>query len=67
MSVVDDLRDEPNEMFMANLTLVTNNDRVSISPAQASILISDNDGTCTIINYASIQVKKVNCSYAWLL
>ena len=44
VSIVDDQIAENPEQFFADLTLITDNDRVSIAPPMATVVISDNDG-----------------------
>ncbi len=42
----DDLDEEDIERFIASLTLVTDNPRVTIRPPMAEVFIQDNDGMC---------------------
>ena len=42
--IIDDDRIEPREEFTANLTLVTDDLEVDITPAQTTVTIIDDDG-----------------------
>ena len=44
MTIIEDLIAEGDESFLASLVLTSAPVQVTISPAQASILITDNDG-----------------------
>ena len=42
--IINDGMNEPDEMFSANLTRLTNNFRVAIRPDTADVVIIDDDG-----------------------
>ena len=44
VSIIDDQIAEGIERFIANLRLISDNDRVSIAPNTATVNITDNDG-----------------------
>ena len=44
VNITEDTIDEPNELFSAELALVTADSRVVVAPSMASITIIDNDG-----------------------
>ena len=43
VTINEDQIDELNELFNANLVRLTDNDRVTINPDSAPVLINDND------------------------
>ena len=47
--VDDNLDEEELERFIASLTRVTDNPRVTIDPDQADVFIRDNDGNFTTL------------------
>ena len=53
VNIMEDLIAEGDESFLANLVLTSAPVQVTISPAQASVLITDNDGKQFYIIYAA--------------
>ena len=51
VTVFDDDQSEPREEFMANLTLITTDLDVEITPGTATINIIDNDGMIVEMAY----------------